>query len=149
VFTQCVERGDWLDVFVRYEARAEAGPVNCGVELHDRLNQLLFGVNWLNAGLEPVHVKAGDVFYSRFRLTAELEPGEYGVWLGASQPLRDAQGPGGWDQHVGGERYIGLPRAGKIAVLPRPDRRRASFGPANLAYAIARSDPQSNGTATE
>ena len=142
VFTQCLERGDWLDVYVRYEARADAESVNCGVEVHDRLSQLLFAVNWLNAEIEPVRLKAGDVFYSRFRLRADLEPGEYGLWLGASQALADPQGHTGWDQHVGGERYIGLPRAGKIAVLPRADRRRTSFGPANLAYGIQRTEPQ-------
>lgn len=142
VLTQCVERGDTLDVLVRYEAREDAERVNCGVEVHDRLSQLLFAVNWLNAELEPLQAKAGDVFYSRFRLRADLEPGEYGLWLGASQALADAQSHTGWDQHVGGERYIGLPRAGKIAVLPRSDRRRTSFGPANLAYVVQRTDPQ-------
>jgi hypothetical protein len=141
VLTQCLERGDWLDVFVRYEARGDAGPVNCGVEVHDRLSQLLFAVNWLNAEIEPLQVNAGDVFFSRFRLRADLEPGEYGLWLGASQALRDERSHTGWDQHVGGERYVGLPRAGKIAVLPRADRRRTSFGPANLPYVVQRSDP--------
>jgi lipopolysaccharide transport system ATP-binding protein len=142
VFTQCVERGDWLDVFARYEAREGAERVNCGVEVHDRLSQLLFAVNWLNAEIEPLRVNAGDVFYSRFRLRTDLEPGEYGLWLGASQALADPQSHTGWDQHVGGERYVGLPRAGKIAVLPRSDRRRTSFGPANLAYVVQRTDPQ-------
>jgi lipopolysaccharide transport system ATP-binding protein len=142
VFTQCLERGDWLDVFVRYNAHAELGPVNCGLELHDRLNQLLFAVNWLNAEIEPLHVKSGDVFYSKFRLHADLEAGEYALWLGASEALLDPQSHTGWDQHVGGERYVALPRAGKIAVLPRADRRRTSFGPANLAYDIQRTDPQ-------
>jgi lipopolysaccharide transport system ATP-binding protein len=139
--TQCLERGDWLDVFVRYQAHADVGPVNGGVEVHDRLSQLLFAVNWLNAEIEPLNVKSGDVFYSRFRLRADLEPGEYGLWLGASQALPDPQSHTGWDQHVGGERYIGLPRAGKIAVLPRADRRRTSFGPANLMYDIQRTAP--------
>jgi ABC-type polysaccharide/polyol phosphate transport system ATPase subunit len=141
VLTQCLERGDWLDVFVRYESREDADNVNCGVEVHDRLSQLLFAVNWLNAEIEPLQLKSGDVFYSRFRIRADLEPGEYGLWLGASQALADPQSPTGWDQHVGGERYIALPRAGKIAVLPRADRRRTSFGPANLAYAIGRTQP--------
>jgi ABC-type polysaccharide/polyol phosphate transport system ATPase subunit len=143
--TQCLERGDWLDVFVRYEARADVESVNCGVEVHDRLSQLLFAVNWLNAEIEPLQVKSGDVFFSRFRLRADLEPGEYGLWLGASQALPDPQSHTGWDQHVGGERYIGLPRAGKIAVLPRADRRRTSFGPANLAFSVERTAPQSVG----
>jgi hypothetical protein len=140
--TQCVERGDWIDLFVRYEARGDAGPINCGVEVHDRFDQLLFAVNWLNAELAPVHARAGDVFHSRFRLKADLEPGEYGLWLGAARALRDPQSHTGWDQHVGGERFVGLPRAGKVAVLPRGDRRRTSFGPANLRYRVDRSDPQ-------
>jgi hypothetical protein len=140
--TQCLERGDWLDVFVRLEASGEIEAVNCGIEVHDRLSQLLFAVNWLNAGIEPLNVKAGDVFFGRFRLRADLEPGEYGLWLGASQALPDAQSHTGWDQHVGGERYVALPRAGKIAVLPRGDRRRTSFGPANLAYEVQRTNPQ-------
>jgi lipopolysaccharide transport system ATP-binding protein len=141
LYTQCVERGDWLDLFVRYAARSEAGPVNCGVEVHDRFGQLLFAVNWLNAELEPLRVRAGDVFYSRFRLRADLEPGEYGLRLGASEARPDPASHTGWDQHLGGERYVSLPRAGKLAVLPRADRRRASFGPANLPYAVDRTDP--------
>ena len=138
VYTQCLERGDWVDVFVRYQASAAVGPVNCGLELHDRFDQLLFAVNWLNAECEPFHAKPGDVFYTRFRLRADLEPGEYGLWLGASEAKRDPLSHTGWDQHFGGERYVALPRAGKLAVLPRADRRRTSFGPANLAYAIDR-----------
>jgi lipopolysaccharide transport system ATP-binding protein len=140
--TQCLERGEWIDVFVRYEARAEAGPVNCGIEVHDRFGHLLFAVNWVSAEVEPVSVRAGDVFYSRFRLKADLEPGEYALWLGASQANRDPQNPTGWDQNTGGPRYVGLPRAGKIAVLPRADRRRSSYGPANLAYRVDRTAPE-------
>ena len=139
--TQCVERGDWVDVFVRYAARREAGPVNCGVEVQDRFGQLLFAVNWLNAEIEPLRVGGGDVFYSRFRLRADLEPGEYALRLGASEAKPDPASHTGWDQHLGGERYVSLPRAGKLAVLPRADRRRASFGPANLAYAVGRTEP--------
>lgn len=141
VATQCLERGDWLDVFVRYEARKSIGPVNGGLELHDRFDQLLFAVNWLNAEREPFHAKPGDVFYTRFRLKADLEPGEYAVSLTASQATPDPQSHTGWNQHLGGELYVSLPRAGKIAVLPRADRRRTSFGPANLAYRLDRTTP--------
>jgi hypothetical protein len=141
-FTQCVRRGEWIEVLVRYSAAADVGPINCGLEVHDRFGQLLFAVNWLNAEIEPLDVKAGDVFYSRFRIQVEVEPGEYTLWLGASEAARDAQSHTGWDQHVGGERYVGLPRAGKIAVMPRKDRRRSSFGPANLAYEVDRTAPE-------
>jgi ABC-type polysaccharide/polyol phosphate transport system ATPase subunit len=137
-YSQCVQQGEWIDVFGKYEAKRAAGPANAGLELHDRFGQLLFAVNWLNAEIEPVHVKPGDVFYARLSIKADLEPGEYAIWLGASEATRDPQSPTGWDQHVGGERYVGLPKAGKIAVMPRPDRRRTSFGPANLDYRVER-----------
>ncbi len=141
-FTQCVQQGDRIDVFAQYRASQDVGPLNPGIEIHDRFDQLLFAVNWLNAEIEPLRARAGDVFYSRFRIKTDLEPGEYTLWLGASEATRDAQSHTGWDQHVGGERYVGLPRAGKIAVLPRGDRRRTSFGPANLQYEIDRATPR-------
>jgi lipopolysaccharide transport system ATP-binding protein len=136
--TQVLERGQSIDLFVRYEAAAEVGPVNCGLAVYDRLSQLLFAVNWLNAGVEPLWVKPGDQWAARFRVKADLEPGEYTLWLGASEALRDPESHTGWNQHLGGERFVGLPRAGKIAVLPRSDKRRTSFGPANLQYEISR-----------
>ena len=135
---QVVERGQPIDVFVRYRGRGDVGPVNGGVMIYDRLDQLLFGVGWLNAELEPLWLKDGQQAVARFRLTADLEPGEYAVWLGAGEATPDPAGPNGWSQHVGGARFATLPRAGKLAVLPRADGRRASFGPANLAYAVSR-----------
>lgn len=145
ITTQCVQRGEHIEIFVQFEALRDAGPVNAGLELHDRFGQLLFAVNWLNAAIEPIRVKPGDVFYTRFLLKADLEPGEYAVWLGASEATRDPQSPTGWDQHVGGQRYVSMPKAGKIAVMPRADRSRSSFGPANLSYQIERNF---QGTAT-
>jgi ABC-type polysaccharide/polyol phosphate transport system ATPase subunit len=138
VHTQCVERGEWIDVFVRYEARADVGPVNAGVTIVNRLNQLLFAVNWLNAGLEPLWVAPGQQWASRFRIKADLEPDEYSLTLGASEALRDPDSRTGWNQHLGGIQHVVLPKAGKLAVLPRADKVRTSFGPANLSYEVAR-----------
>lgn len=140
VFTQCLERGDWIDLFVRYAAMAETGPVNAGVSVVNRLSQLLFAVNWLNAGIEPLWVVPGQRWVTRFRIVADLEPDEYALTLGASTALRDPDSPTGWNQHLGGGHHVVLPRAGKIAVLPRADKVRTSFGPANLRYHVARAD---------
>lgn len=138
IAAQVVERGQAIEVFVRYEALADVGPVNCGLALYDRLNRLLFAVNWLNAELEPLWPRVGEQWVARYRIRADLEPDEYAVWLGASVALRDEKAPKGWNQHLGGDRFIGLPRAGKIAVLAPSDNRRKSFGPANLEYEIER-----------
>jgi hypothetical protein len=138
VFTQVVEQGQSIDVFVRYVARDDAGPANGGIMLHDRLDQLLFGAGWVNAGLAPLWLKRGQEAVTVFRLRADLEPGEYVMWVGVGEPLPDPQGPHGWSQHVGAARMASLPRAGKLAVLPRRDSWRGQFGPANLRYSTQR-----------
>ncbi|HEX8916503.1 MAG TPA: ABC transporter ATP-binding protein [Humisphaera sp.] len=127
-----VHQGDWLDLFVRYEATADVGPVNCGVALFDRFDRLLFARGWLNAGLEPVWLKAGQACVGRYRLNLDLEPGEYTVTLSAAETLPRADAPGGWDQDVGGAWYAELKRATKVAVLPRADGRRTHYGPSPL-----------------
>jgi lipopolysaccharide transport system ATP-binding protein len=136
--TATVHRGEWLDIFVRYEAVRDLGPMNAAINLYDRMNQLLFAVNWLNAELEPIWLETHQQAVAKFSIKADLEPGEYILWLGASQALPDPQSPTGWNQNLGGERFVGLPRAAKLAVLPAADGRRKSFGPANLEYAIRR-----------
>jgi lipopolysaccharide transport system ATP-binding protein len=125
-----VEQNQWLDVLARFEATDDVGPVNVGVSVYDRLNTLLFARGWINAGVEPVHLRAGQAGVARFRLRLDLEPGEYSVGLAAAEPLRDASSPTGWDPHVGGSRYAELPYAARVAVLPRSDRRRLNYGPA-------------------
>ena len=127
-----VEQNQWLNVFARFEAATDVGPVNVGVSVHDRLNTLLFARGWINADIAPVHLRAGQTGVARFRLRLDLEPGEYSVGLAAAEPLADASSPTGWDQHVGGARYAELPYAAKLAVLPRADRRRLNYGPAAL-----------------
>jgi lipopolysaccharide transport system ATP-binding protein len=149
--TATVRRGDWLDIFVRYEATRDIGPMNAAINLYDRMNQLLFAVNWLNAELEPIWLEKHQQAVGKFSLNADLEPGEYIVWMGAAQALPDPQSPTGWNQNLGGERFVGLPRAAKLAVLPPADGRRRSFGPANLQYALRRtvSPPATIATAAQ
>jgi lipopolysaccharide transport system ATP-binding protein len=127
-----VEQNQWLEVFARFEATTDVGPVNVGVSVYDRLNTLLFARGWINACVEPVHLRAGQSGFARFRLRLDLEPGEYSVGLAAAEPLRDPSAPAGWDQNVGGARYAELPYAAKVAVLPRADKRRLNYGPAAL-----------------
>lgn len=133
-----VERGQWLELSVLYEATADAGPVNGGISIRDRFDQLLYAVSWLNAEVEPLRMRAGERAMGRFRLCANLEPGEYTVSLGAAEALRDPENPTGWNQDLGGERYATLPRAARFSVLPRVDGRRPSFGPANLESKVER-----------
>ena len=127
-----VEQNHWLDVFARFEARADVGPVNVGVSVFDRMGRLVFARGWVNADLQPVWLKAGQTLFCRYRLRMDLEPGEYIVSLIAAEPLRDDLSPNGWNQETGGARYVELPYAAKVAVLPRKDRRKLSYGPANL-----------------
>jgi ABC-type polysaccharide/polyol phosphate transport system ATPase subunit len=131
-------RGEWLDIFVHYQAKSDVGPMSAAIQLHDRLNQLLFAVNWLNAELEPIWLGSGEQAIARFSVKADLEPGEYILSLASSQALADPQSPTGWNQNLGGERFVYLPRAAKIAVTPAKDGRRKSFGPAALQYRITR-----------
>ena len=130
--TPVVEQNQWLDVYARFEAAAEVGPVNVGVSLHDRLNRLVFARGWINADVPPVHLRPGQQVLARFRLKLDLEPGEYSLGVAAAEPLRDPASPNGWNQQVGGARYAELPHASKVAVVPRRDGRRLSYGTASL-----------------
>lgn len=136
--TQVVERGAWIEIAVRSLAKRDVGPVNNGLAIYDRVGALVFAVNALNAEVEPVRANAGDAWVTRFRIKADMEPGEYTLTIGASEALSDAQSMTGWNQHLGGAHFARLPRGGKIAVIPRPDNRRRSFGPANLEYRLTR-----------
>jgi ABC-type polysaccharide/polyol phosphate transport system ATPase subunit len=127
-----VEQGQWLEVFVRAEAKAAARAVNLGMMLYDRLNRLVFARGWVNADLPPPDLKAGQTMVARFALKLDLEPDEYTASFAASEAVRSDANPLGWDQNVGGERYRELQHATVIAVTPRPDGVRRSFGPANL-----------------
>ena len=136
--SQVVERGSWIEVLVRSRATRDVAPVNNGLAMHDRVGQLLFAINVLNADLEPLRAAGGQEWVTRFRLKADVEPGEYTLTLGASEALPDEGSVTGWNQHLGGVYFARLPRGGKIAVLPHADNRRRSFGPANLDYALSR-----------
>jgi lipopolysaccharide transport system ATP-binding protein len=138
-----VEQNRWVDLFGRFEAATNVGPVNIGVSVLDRLGRLVFARGWVNGDVEPLHLAKGQQVVARFRLRADLEPGEYSVGLAAAEPLRDAASPNGWNQHTGGARYVELPHASKLAVLPRADGRRLNYGPANLPseFAFAVSGP--------
>jgi len=136
--SQIVERGGWIEISVRAYAHRDTGPVNNGVAMYDRIGTLIFAVNVLNAEIEPMRAKAGEEWVTRFRIKADMEPGEYTLTIGASEALPDAQSMTGWNQHLGGVHFARLSRGGKIAIIPRPDNRRRSFGPANLDYRLTR-----------
>ncbi len=133
-----VEQNEWLDLYVRFRALQDVGPLNTGVTLFDRLNRLVFGRGWTNADIDPISLRRGEELISRVRLRMDVEAGEYIVMLGAAEALRDAASPNGWNQSFGGERYVELPHGSKIAVLPRSDRRKLGYGPANLETEFAR-----------
>ena len=127
-----VTQGSWLEVFLRARAIRDVARVNFYFAIHDRLNRLVFARGWVNAAVEPLDLKSGEEVVARFAVKLDLEPGEYIASFSASEALPDASSPTGWNQHIGGARYHELPRAAVIAVIPRPDRARHSFGPANL-----------------
>jgi hypothetical protein len=133
-----VEQGAWLDAFVLLRATRDAAACNVGLELHDRMDRLVFARSWLNADLAPAELRAGDRVVARFSLKVDLEPGEYILALAAGEALPDPMNPTGWNQDVGGARYAVLPRAAVVAVTPRADRRRTHFGPANLTTQLHR-----------
>ena len=127
-----VERGQWLDVFVRSEATSDVWPVNGGLALVDRFDRLLFARGWINGQLQPIALKAGQQCVARFRLNLDLEPGEYSLTLAMAEPLPQPTAPGGWDQNVGGARYCELKHAAKVAVVPQSDGAVTHYGPAPL-----------------
>ena len=127
-----VEQGSWLDVFLQARAVQDVPRVNFYFAIHDRLNRLIFARGWVNAAIDPVDLKAGEQVVARFAVKLDVEPGEYIASFSASEALPDPTSPTGWNQHIGGVRYRELPRATVIAVIPRSDRQRFSFGPANL-----------------
>jgi energy-coupling factor transporter ATP-binding protein EcfA2 len=132
-FTHSLEHGRDLDIFVRLRAAGDVGPVSSGLFLYDRFHQLMFAQGWMSAQLQPLWLKENEVVVARFRVRMDLEwDQEYILSLGASQPLSDPESPTGWNQNVGGKRYVLLPRCARIRVLPRSDGTRRWFGPANL-----------------
>ena len=131
-----VEQGSWLEVFVQGRAIGIVQRVNFYFAIHDRLNRLVFARGWVNAAIEPADLKPGEQVVARFAVKLDLEPGEYIASFSAAEALPDPSSPTGWNQHVGGTRFRELPRAAVIAVVPRADRRRDSFGPANLQSAL-------------
>jgi ABC-type polysaccharide/polyol phosphate transport system ATPase subunit len=131
-------QGEWIEIFMRARAIRDVGPCNVGLGIYDRHNRLLFACTWINSDLPPIHLKAGEWMIARFCIKLDLEPGEYLTSLAVSEALRDERSPTGWDYHIGGVRHAELPHAAVIAVTPRADRRRPSFGPANLATQLDR-----------
>jgi lipopolysaccharide transport system ATP-binding protein len=127
-----VIQGDWLEIFMRATILRDIGPCNAGLGIYDRHNRLLFACTWINSQIAPMHFKAGQELIARFAIKLDLEPGEYLTSLAISEALRDELSPSGWSYHIGGVRHAELPHAAVIAVLPRPDRTRPNFGPANL-----------------
>jgi hypothetical protein len=131
-------QGEWIEIFMRAKATRDVGPCNAGLGIYDRHNRLMFACTWINSDLSPVHLRAGEQAIARFCVKLDLEPGEYLASLALSEALRDELSPTGWDYHVGGARHAELPHAAVIAVTPRPDRSRSSFGPANLQTQLDR-----------
>lgn len=127
-----VEQGSWLEVYLQARAMAEVRRVNFYFAIHDRLNRLVFARGWVNAAVDPADLKPHEQVVARFAVKLDLEPGEYIASFSAAEALPDPTSHTGWNQHVGGIRFRELPRAAVIAVVPRADRRRDSFGPANL-----------------
>jgi ABC-type polysaccharide/polyol phosphate transport system ATPase subunit len=132
-----VEQGHWLTIFVRYEATTDVYPVNCGFDFSDRFDRLLFARGFVNSGIEPLQLQAGESFIARYRVNLDLEPGEYVLTVTAAEPFRDETSPTGWDQNVGGARYAVLKGVAKVAVLPRADRVRTHYGPSPLRSEVS------------
>jgi hypothetical protein len=109
-----------------------------GMALADRTNRILFSRSWVNAGLEPVDLKPGAEIVVLFKICMDLEPNDYVLMLGASEALRDEGSPTGWNQHVGGARYLELPRAAQVKVLPRGDKRVLFYGVSCLPNSMCR-----------
>jgi lipopolysaccharide transport system ATP-binding protein len=137
-YDSVASEGEWLEIFLRAKIERSIAVCNIGFGIYDRHNRLLFARTYLNAGVPPISLAVGDAPVARFCIKLDLEPGEYLLSVALSEALKDDLSPTGWNQHVGGARYAELPHAAVIAVLPRGDRRRVSFGPANLQSLLER-----------
>jgi lipopolysaccharide transport system ATP-binding protein len=132
-FTGAVHRGDTLDIFVRLTPQEKVGPLNLGITVHDRHNQLLYAQTWLNARFNPVWIEKGQTVYGQFSIKMELEWGyDYSLGVGAAEAIADPQSPSGWDQSHGGERFLVLPRCAVVSILQPASNSRDWFGPSNL-----------------
>jgi lipopolysaccharide transport system ATP-binding protein len=133
-----VTQGEWLEVFARFRAVDRVAACNFGLTIYDRMGRVVFARGWLNADLPPLELNSGDRAVARFLVKFDLEPDEYIACFTASEALADPRSPTGWDTRVGGGRFIELPRAAVVAVVPNPQRPRDSFGPANLRTRLDR-----------
>ncbi|HLX64085.1 MAG TPA: ABC transporter ATP-binding protein [Planctomycetota bacterium] len=136
--TASVEQGGWVELHTRWKANADMPRVNIGIAITDRANKVLFGRSWVNADLDPLDLKAGDEVLAVFKLCMDMEPADYAIMLSAVETLTDANSSNGWNQHVGGARYLELPRAAMISIIPRADRRNPFFGVACLQNSMRR-----------
>ena len=98
--------------------------MNVGVGLHDRMDRLLFARGWLNAGVAPLDLRAGQSVVARFAVKMDLEPGEYTL---ACRPARPC--PTSRARRAG----TSTSAATASANCPMPPSSRSSPGPAAAA----------------
>jgi homopolymeric O-antigen transport system ATP-binding protein len=73
--------GETMRLLMAIRATATVGEPNVGFYLHDRFNQVVFGINARNLGERMAALEPGETFLARFDVTLSLAPGEYALSL--------------------------------------------------------------------
>ena len=104
-------------------ASREIGRPKCGLHLFDRLGNVVFAANTLQAGLALPPMRSGDERVVAFRLTFSIQTGEYTLSVGASEVTGGAGDVDLLDQHEG---------LGPVSVHADPDAPAPFYGIAKL-----------------
>jgi ABC-type glutathione transport system ATPase component len=73
--------GETMRLLMAIRATAAVAEPNVGFELHDRFNQVVFGMSARNLGERMAALEPGETVLVRFDVTLSLAPGEYTLSL--------------------------------------------------------------------
>ncbi len=126
--SQSFSVGEKMTVAIQLQAIRPVASPSCGIHLFDRMNNLIFA-----AGTRQLRVPFADFAANESRvveLVVELsvQPGEYTLSVGCSQPSADGPNQGHAQNHLEG--------FGPIAVSARPNETWQFYGFARLPMAI-------------
>ena len=122
-------QGETITIRALLRAAAPFARPACGIHLYDRLGNLVFAAGTTQARVAIPAVAAGDERLVTFRLTLDVQPGEYSLSVGCSEVP-----PPGPDVGVLLDQAEGL---GPIAVHPTDEVPARYYGIARLPMEIA------------
>lgn len=85
--TMQIQMLDRINFYLRIRANAVICDPRAGIQLYDRLGNLVFAASSLHLGTRLPDLNAGDEIVVKIRLKLNVQPGEYTFSLGAVEPL--------------------------------------------------------------